>query len=158
VLVGYALRVDPLRLAWKRHLYSPGATRKTRLKVLRMASQFRKPHVVATDSRLALLSCKRRRAAFARKLSTNFAEIDHHSALRDNKRDRNLAVSRRGQRVLDSRVVACGGFCRLNEPERIDAAFAVEENAASNPAAADPPTNSLRFILHAQCSVLRVCF
>ena len=39
---------------WNRHLYSPGATRKTRLNVLRIASQFRKPQVAATDSRLAL--------------------------------------------------------------------------------------------------------
>src|SRR6516225_4371996 len=38
--VGYALRAAPLCLAWKRHRYSPGATRKTRLKVLRIASQF----------------------------------------------------------------------------------------------------------------------
>ena len=75
----YALAA-PVCLAWKRHLYSLGATRKTRLKVLRMASQFRKPQVDATDSRRALLSCNRRRAASKRKLSTNFAGVVFISA------------------------------------------------------------------------------
>ena len=39
-------------------------------------------------------------------------------------------------------------FCGLNELERTDAGLAIEENAANNPTAADPPTNSLRSIVH----------
>jgi hypothetical protein len=39
-------------------------------------------------------------------------------------------------------------FSKLGEPERIDAGFAIEENAVSNPTAAEPPTKLLRSIVH----------
>src|SRR6516225_6456397 len=105
--VGYALRAAPLCLAWNRHLYSPGATRKTRLKVLRIASQFLKPHVAATDSRLALLSCNRRRAASRRKLSTNFAGVVFISARNTRAKLRGLMPTREAMTSTERSLRRC---------------------------------------------------
>lgn len=56
--MAYALRATALCPVRKRHRIRQARPAKTRLRVLRIASQFRNPPITATNSRLGWLSCK----------------------------------------------------------------------------------------------------